>query len=95
MIGAPDRPSSDLLEALSNPQEGKVAHILVLVGEQFLEDVVQRLSEALERRPDALLGRRVRRGRSGGGPVKVLRLCHLVHRDAGLGQQTPEQRVGE
>ena len=72
-----------------------MAHVLVLVGQQFLEDVVQGLAEALKRRPNALLGRRVRGGRGGPGPVEVIRYRHLVHGDAGLGQQTPEQRVGE
>ena len=67
------RPPNHFPEALSDPEESEVPHVLVLVGQQFLEDVVQSLAEALERRPDALLGRRVRGGRGGPGPVEVLR----------------------
>ena len=82
-------------EALPDPEEGEVADVLVLVGQQLLEDVVRGLADALQRGPDALLGRRVDGGRRRARPVEVLRRRHLARRDARLGQQAPQQRVGE
>ena len=82
-------------EALPDPEEGEVADVLVLVGQQLLEDVVRGLADALQRGPDALLGRRVDGGQRRAGTVEVLRRRHLARRDARLAQQAPQQRVGE